>query len=157
MRYRPPGMATVAVAALASLAAASALSFSKPVQVRVDGQPVLTDVPPIAAARDVFVPVRPVGDALGAETHYTAKSGEVSVSRGDTRLHLRVGSVNATLGGNPMTLRHAPFRVRGRVMIGLGTLERAFGVRTRFDRNTARLDVDTPGVAQPSGTPEETQ
>jgi hypothetical protein len=47
----------------------------------------------------------------------------------------------------PMTLLHAPFRVRGRAMIGLHTVQRAFGVRVKFDKATSRVDVDTPGSA----------
>ncbi len=157
MKYRPPSAATIGVTLLVALAAAALLAFSKTVQVRVDGQTVLTDVPPITAAKDLFVPARAIGEALGAETRYEPKSGDVRISRGDTELRLRAGSKRATLNGMPMTVRHAPFRVRGRVMIGLGTLQRAFGVRIRFDRTTARLDVNTPGTEQSQGAPEETQ
>jgi hypothetical protein len=141
-------LATVVIAAMAALTVA----YSKPVEVRVDGQPVISDVPPVtSSAKDgVYVPLRPVSDALGAETHYEHKSGDVVVTRCDQTLHLKVGSKRAKLNGMPMTLGHEPFRVRGRVMVSLHAVQREFGVRVKFDKMTARVDVETPGVSVPA-------
>ncbi|HZZ64462.1 MAG TPA: copper amine oxidase N-terminal domain-containing protein, partial [Candidatus Baltobacteraceae bacterium] len=104
--------------------------------------------PPVSSLKDgIFVPLRPVGDALGAETRYERKSGTVTVTRGDQVLRLKVGSTHAKLNGMTMTLHHAPFRVRGRVMLSLHSVEQAFGVRARFDKMTARVELETPGVS----------
>jgi hypothetical protein len=150
MQYKAPGLAAVAVTAAAAIAASLAISIAKPVEVRVDGQPMLTDVAPVrTGAETVYVPLRPLSDALGAETRYDAKSGDIFMTRGDQQLHLKIGDVHATLNGMPMTLTNAPFRVRGRAMIGLHTVQKAFGVRVRFDKATSRVDVDTPGAAAP--------
>ena len=59
-----------------------------------------------------------------------------------------VGDVHATLNGMPLTLKHAPFRVRGRVMVALNVVARAFNVRATYDPRTARIDVLTPGIGQ---------
>lgn len=148
MRYQTPSKVTVIATASIALVASLMFAFSKPVEVRVDGQPVISDVPPVSSVKDgVFIPLRPIGDALGAETKYERKSGDVVVTRGDQVLHLKVGSTHAKLNGMPMTLHTAPFRVRGRVMVGLHAVERAFGVRVKFDKMTARVEVDTPGVS----------
>ena len=148
MRYKPPGLAAIAITAAIAIAVSLAISAAKPVEVRIDGQPMLTDVAPVRTdAETVYLPLRPLSDALGAETRYDAKSGEIFMTRGDQSLHLRIGDVHATLNGMPMTMKHAPFRVRGRAMIGLRTVQKAFGVRVRFDKATSRVDVDTPGEA----------
>jgi hypothetical protein len=148
MRYQAPSKLILAATAAVALSASLTLAFSKPIEVRVDGQPLISDVPPVSSAKDgVFVPLRPVSEALGAETHYEHKSGDVIVTRGDQVLHIKVGSTKAKLNGMPMTLRHAPFRVRGRVMLSLGAVERAFAVRVRFDKMTARVEVEEPGVS----------
>jgi Copper amine oxidase N-terminal domain len=147
MRYQAPSKAALVSTAVAALLASLAFAYSKPVEMRVDGQPVISDVPPVTTPKDgVFVPLRSVTDALGAETRYEGKSGDVVVTRGDQTLHLKVGSKQAKLNGMPMTLGHEPFRVRGRVMVGLHAVERAFGVRVKFDTLTARVEVSTPGV-----------
>src|SRR5947209_20206377 len=106
MKYQPPSkralLATVVIALIASLS----FVLSKPVEMRVDGQPLISDVPPVTSVKGVvFVPLRPVGDALGAETKYERKSGEVVVARGDRVLRLKVGSTQARLDGMPMTLK----------------------------------------------------
>ncbi|HEX5275847.1 MAG TPA: copper amine oxidase N-terminal domain-containing protein [Candidatus Rubrimentiphilum sp.] len=148
MQYKPPGLAAVAMTAAIAIAVSLAISVAKPVEVRIDGQPMLTDVPPVRTdAETVYVPLRPLSDALGAETRYDAKSGDIYMTRGDQSLHLRIGDVHATLNGISMTMKQAPFRVRGRAMVGLRMVQKAFGVRVRFDKATSRVDVDTPGTA----------
>lgn len=152
MHYQRPSWSTLAATAAVATIASVALAFSSPVEMRVDGRPVISDVPPVTTGKRVYVPLRPVGDALGARTHYVRKTGVVVVARGDRVLHLKVGAHHATLNGMPMTLKHPPFRVRGRVMVGLKAIEKAFDVRAKFDKATARVDVNTPGVVQ-SGPP----
>lgn len=148
MRYQAPSKSTLLATGIFALLASLTFTYSKPVEMRVDGQAVISDVPPVTTAKGgVYVPIRSVTDALGAETRYEHKSGDVVVTRGDQTLHLKVGSKQAKLNGMPMTLGHEPFRVRGRVMIGLNAMQRAFGVRVKFDKMTARVDVSTPGVA----------
>jgi len=150
MQYKAPGLAAVGVTAAIAILVSLAISVAKPVEVRVDGQPMLTDVAPVRTdAETVYVPLRPLSDALGAETRYDAKSGDIFMTRGDQSLHLRIGDVHATLNGMPMTMKQAPFRVRGRAMIGLHAVQKAFGVRVRFDKSKSRVDVDTPGEAAP--------
>ncbi len=147
MRYQAPSKGTLVATVVLAIAASLTFTYSKPVEMRVDGQSVISDVPPVTTPKGVYVPVRSVTDALGAETRYERKSGDVVITRGDQTLHLKVGSKQAKLNGMPMTLGHEPFRVRGRVMIGLRAVQRAFGVRVKFDKMTARVDVSTPGVA----------
>ena len=148
MRYKAPSPAAVGITALAAILAAAALTFGKPIEVRVDGQPVLSDVAPVRTdAETVFVPIRALSDALGAETRYDQKTGEILLTHGDQLLRMKIGDSHATLNGMPMTLKHAPFRVRGRTMISLRAVQRAFGVRVKFDKNQSRVDVNTLGTA----------
>ena len=147
MRYQPPSKASLAVTAVLALLGALSFAYSNPVEMRVDGQRVISDVPPVTTSKGVYVPLRPVSDALGAETRYEHKSGDVVVTRGDQVLHFKIGSTHAKLNGMPVTLKHAPFRVRGRVMVSLHAVQQVFGVRVRFDKATARVEVDTPGVS----------
>lgn len=148
MRYNKPSKTTLAATLVLAFFASLTFAYSKPVEVRVDGQPVISDVPPVTTAKGVFVPLRPVSDALGAQTKYEHKSGDVLVTRGDQTLHLKVGSTHAKINGMPLTLKHAPFRVRGRVMVSLHAVQQVFGVRVKFDKMTARVDLNTPGVSE---------
>ena len=148
MRYKAPSWKILTVTAAGALAAAISLAAADPIEVRVDGQPVLTDVPPVRTGADaIYVPVRALGEALGGETRYEERSGRVVLVHGDQVLRMKIGDVHATLNGMPMTLRHPPFRVRGRTMIGLHAVQRAFGVRVKFDKASSRVDVQTLGTA----------
>lgn len=147
--------ATLAVTAAIALAVSAVLTFSHPAELRVDGQRLVPDVPPITTSSDgVFVPLRALDDALGADTHYTQKTGTVVVRRGDQTLQLKIGDRHAKLNGMPMTLSAAPFRVRDRVMVGLSAVSRAFGVRAHYDKRTARIDVNTPGIIEAGARPD---
>jgi len=147
MRYKAPSLTAVLLTTAAATAAAAALSIGKPVEVRVDGQPMLTDVAPVRTTTEVFVPVRPLSEALGAEARYDEKTGEISLTHGDQLLRMKIGETHATLNGMPMTLLHAPFRVRGRAMISLHAVQRAFGVRVKYDKAAARVDVNSLGTS----------
>jgi hypothetical protein len=151
MRYHKPSKFTIGATLVLALSGSLVFALSNPVEVRIDGQPVLSDVPPVTTTKGVFVPLRSVDDALGAETKYDRKSGDVIVTRGDQSLHLKVGSTKVRVNGKTIVLRNAPFRVRGRVMVTLRTVQEAFGVRARFDKMTARVELNTPGVS-PDGS-----
>lgn len=147
MTYRRPAWSSVALTAVAALVASTALAFSRPVELRLNGRDLAIDVPPVTAAHSkVFVPVRTLADALGADTKVNRKSGEISVVRGDRAVRLKVGDKHAKVNGEPMTLDSAPFRVRGRVMMGMKAFARAFGVRATYDSKSARVDVSTTGI-----------
>lgn len=148
MRYHKPSKTTLAATLVLALFGSLTFAFSNPVEMRVDGQPVISDVPPVTTPKGVFVPLRPVSDALGAETRYEHKSGDVVITRGDQTLHLKVGSLHAKINGMPLTLKHAPFRVRGRVMVSLHAVQQVFGIRVKFNKMTARVDLNTPGVSE---------
>ena len=142
------------ITAVIALAVSVALTFSQPVQLRVDGQAISSDVPPVTQHSEVFVPLRAIAEALGADTHYDRKANSIEVIRGDQTLRFQVGVAKATVNGAPMTFNHPPFRVRGRVMVGLHAVSRAFGVKTRVDHKTARIDLDTPGVIEAGAQPD---
>lgn len=143
-------LATVAVVALVI---SVLLAFSRPIVMLVDGERVDSDVPPVTTTSEkAFVPLRSIADALGAETELDAKTDGVDVVLGGQSLRVRVGDVHATLNGMPFTLKHAPFRVRGRVMISLDAVARALHVHAKYDPRNARIEVMTPGIGQAPNT-----
>lgn len=151
MRYRRPTWSSVALTTVVALVASASLILSRPADLRLDGRDLAADVPPVTAAHSkVFVPVRTLADAMGADTKVNRKSGEISVVRGDRAVRLKVGDRQAKVNGEPMTLDSAPFRVRGRVMMGMKSFARAFGVRATYDRKMAQVNVDTTGVVAAS-------
>lgn len=154
MTYRRPTWQTLTLTAVIATIASALLAFSRPVEVMVDGQRIESDVPPVTMSSDrVFVPLRSIADALGAETAVDEKDGTIYVIRGNQSLRLHLGDAHATINGMPMTMHHAPFRVRGRVMVSLKAIASAFNVRVDYNPRTARIDVMTPGIGQAQVVP----
>ncbi len=135
---------TVAIATVASTMQA----LSRPVTISVDGQRIVADVPPVTSAVGTYVPLRAIGDSLGADTFYDPKTGHIELLRGNTTLRMAIGQRIATLDGRRMTLAHAPFTVRGRTMVGLGAIAKAFEMNVREDGARAKVDVVTPGLVE---------
>jgi Copper amine oxidase N-terminal domain len=150
-----PGRNLVVATALVATVAAMVLSASRPASLTVDGQRIVSDVPPVTQAHEAFVPLRAVADGLGADTDYDPRTGTVELTRGNDVLRMRVGDTHATVNGKKVTLAHAPFAVRGRTMVGLGLIARAFGSQVRYDRTSANIDVVTRG-ALGAGTQQDT-
>ncbi len=139
----------LALVAAGALIASSLLVFSRPIVMLVDGERVDTDVAPVTTANaKAFVPLRSIADALGAETEVDSKMGTISVVLGGQTLKLRVGDPHATVDGMPLTLKHAPFRVRGRVLVSLDAVARALNVRASYNPRDGRIEVRTPGIGQ---------
>jgi hypothetical protein len=141
----PSRRSVVATAVLATLASLG-MALSQPASLTVDGQRVLSDVPPVTQAREAFVPLRAVAAALGADTNFDPKTGSVELIRGNDVLRMRVGDVHATLRGKHVVLQHAPFEVRGRTMVALGFIARAFGSKVSYDGLRSHIDVISSGA-----------
>lgn len=139
----------VVLVGVAALTISALLALSRPIVMLVDGERVDSDVAPVTTTSEkAFVPLRSVADALGAETQVDPKTGAIDVVLGEQTFHVRVGDTHATVDGMPFTLKHAPFRVRGHVMISLDAVARALHVQARYDARNARIEVITPGIGE---------
>ena len=150
-RYRQllPSRRLVVTTSIVAAVAAAVMAWSRPTSLTVDGQRIVSDVPPVTEAHEAFVPLRAVAEWLGADMNYDARNGGVELIRGNDVLRMKIGDTHATLNGKHLTLTHAPFTVRGRTMVGLGLVARAFGSEVRYDRTRSNIDVVTPGVVEP--------
>ncbi len=148
-KARRPGARSIALTAAVAVVAAALSSLSKPVALRVDGQRMLSDVPPVTTSKGAYVPLRVVAESLGAQTTYDPKAATIELVRGHEEMRLRTGDRSATLDGKRIVLATAPFSVRGRTMVSLATIARAFGTRVRYDRARANIDVMEPGLEVP--------
>lgn len=138
-------LATTFIATIASLATMAAQAPS----LRIDGVKITSDVPPVTSLKgEAFLPLRAVAEALGAEMSFNPKTGVIRLVRDKDRLLLRVGDRHATFNGSKLTLRHAPFIVRGRTMVGMYAISRAFSSKVSYDRARAKIEVRTPDMVE---------
>ena len=145
---RPPSRRTVLATVLVASVAAGMSALSHPASLRIDGTRMLSDVPPVTTAHDAYVPLRLIAESLGADANYDPKTGAIELVRGGETLRLRIGDRIGSLNGNKMTLKKAPFAVRGRAMVSLNLIARAFKTRVVYDGGHAKIDVVTPGLIE---------
>ena len=147
-----PSRAILAVTLVAATLAATVMFFARPATLEIDGQRIVTDVPPVTRAHQAYVPVRALAGGLGAVASFDPKTREISLARGNSILRMRLGQKDATLNGAPLVLSQAPFALRGRAMVVSTAIERAFGSRVRYDSARAKIDVVTSGTLEADAT-----
>jgi hypothetical protein len=111
------------------------------VRVFVDGQPVLSDVPPVIAAGRVLVPLRGVFQQLGAVVTWDPATQMVLAARGDTSISLRIGDPQAHINGEPTLMDVPALLMSGRTMVPLRFLSQALGSQVSWDAASTTVRI----------------
>jgi len=112
----------------------------------VDGQRIVADVAPVPAAGQAYLPIRAISEASGGATTFDPATQTIVVQRGSDVLKMKLGERSALPNGQRISLKHAPFTVRGRAMVPSAVVAQAFGSTVKYDSRRAKVDVHTPGV-----------
>jgi len=83
----------------------------------VNGANIIMDAAPYVKAGRTYVPVRYLGDALGATTAWDADTKTVTVTKGDKTVVLVIGSKTAKVNGADVAMDVAPEITGGRTML----------------------------------------
>ncbi len=105
---------------------------------------------PVALLRSgrTFVPVRAVGEMLGATVVYA--SGAIEVATASARsVHLTVGQTAASVDGAPVTLDAAPFIIGGLTYVPLRFMSEALGASVSCDTPCRTVLVIVSGTELP--------
>ncbi len=109
----------------------------------INGCQVLLPTPAFQRGDAVLVPVKGVFDRLGAQIAWVPNSRQVLITAPDLRLELTVGSTEARLNGNPVTLQTAPELSGGSTMVPLRLVAQALGAEIAWDPQRRRVYVQT--------------
>jgi len=94
-------------------------ALAEDMQVQVNGELLITDVPPVIKDYRTLVPMRAICEKLGAVVNYYAADQSVVVQKGPISLTLYLGSTKAVINGNEITLDVAPDVIEQRTMLPL--------------------------------------
>ena len=125
------GIATVAPAA------------AQHVTVTVNGQVMNFDQPPVMRNNRVFVPMRAIFERLGSSVVYS--NGNINSQGNGRSVHLVIGSTQASVNGQPLTMDVAPFTVAGRTEVPLRFVAQALGANVSWNANTETVAITTSG------------
>ncbi len=113
------------------------------IRVWVDGKEVKFDVPPQIRGGWVFVPLRGVFEAMGAQIYYSHTTRTVTAIKGTKRVHLQIGGNIAQVDGQSVVLFITPFEERGRTLVPLRFLSESLGCEVEWHPPTRRVNIYT--------------
>lgn len=88
---------------------------------------------PVSEKGRVQVPLRGVGEALGAEVDYDEAGKKVKYTKGDTTIVLTIGSKEAVVDGRVVTMDTAAKAVQGRTYVPLRFVSENLGETVKWD------------------------
>lgn len=141
----------------AVLAATGIASAQQPIKITVNGSEIASGR---AIERDgrVLVPLRTVMEQLGASVDYIAATGIINASKGGMNVQLHLGSQQAMVNGNQVTLDVPPLVVDGSTLVPLRFLGEALGDRVNWDPVAEVVSItDTSGAAEQITAPATSQ
>ncbi len=129
----------------ASLAGAiQGASAQRQINVTVNGQPVAFEAtPPMQVQGRVLVPLRGVLEQMGAYVGWDALTQNVSASKGDLALQMRIGSRVAQVNGRDVTLDVPARIIDGSTMVPLRFISEALGANVQWVEATQTVAIDT--------------
>lgn len=140
---------TLAVAAAAALIVSAPQPAKAQISVLVNEQPVLFDsVKPAQISGRVFIPLRKVSEALGAEVRWDAATRSVHGVKGDREFNLPIGDRIASINGQPVTLDVPAQIAYGTTMVPLRFVAEALGADVTWSTALRRVTIRT-GDAPP--------
>jgi len=112
------------------------------IPIYLNGELISTDVPPyLNADNRVLVPLRAIGEALGATVNYDSGSKSITVSKGNLNIHMTLASKKVLLNGSESLMDTTPVLKNGRTMIPLRYIGEYFGRTVEWNPATRSVNI----------------
>lgn len=134
------------VASMAPVGAAP--SNTSGIHLVIGGTQVQSDVSPLIQNGRTLVPLRAVGEFLGATVSWNSKERSASVQLGATRIALTIGSGSALVDGRAVPLDVPAQIIEGRTMVPLRFIAESFGAEVRWDPGSRTVFIHLASAAQ---------
>lgn len=121
------------------------------VNLTLDGSPLLSDVPALVWQSRTMIPVRLVGEKLGARVTWVDEADQVIFRRDDTTIVLTLGSASALVNGKHTTLPDlvpaTVMRLNGteRTMVPLRFVSEQLSCTVRWQQDSYTASILSPG------------
>lgn len=113
----------------------------------VDGREAPFDVPPKLIDATILVPLRFVGEALGATVSWDARRRTATIHARDRTVTARIGDPIVRSGERQLTAYTYPRIIQGRTMVPLRIIGSALGATVDWDERTKTVSIRTAGGA----------
>lgn len=109
-----------------------------------DGNPIPMASPPLVIGKLTYVPMRFVGNQLGATIDYDASTKKITYRLYGTVIELWIGKQTATLNGREITLPGPPVIVGGSTLVPLRFISEALGAKVEWIGASKTIIVEYP-------------
>lgn len=99
----------------------------------LDGEKLNLDVPPEIKNQRTMVPVRAVGEAIGAEVEWVQDKGQVVMTRAGSTVTMTLDSTTADIDGRKVEMDVAPYALNGRTLLPARYVAEFFGQKVDWD------------------------
>ena len=106
------------------------------------GQNATLDAAPFLKDGRSMVPLRYIGEALGATVTWFAESQSVHYQKGDLLMELTLNNPQAIMNGEPITLDVAPTLVNGRTFVPIRVISEFFGAKVTWRGADRSIIID---------------
>ncbi|CAM3603633.1 stalk domain-containing protein [Marinicrinis lubricantis] len=122
-------------------------SFSA-INVEIDGVLQQYEQPPVNHNGNILVPMRAIFEALGSEIKWDQATQTVTSEKDGTVVVLRIGSKQATMSGQNVTLNAAPAVVNQTTMVPIRFVSEALGADVKWDSSTQTVIIQTTPASE---------
>ncbi|WP_051569359.1 protease complex subunit PrcB family protein [Alkaliphilus transvaalensis] len=127
------------------------------IKVRLNGELVTFDVPPILVEGRVLVPTRGLFEKLGAKVLWDSGNSTVTIETDDQIVILQIDNKQATISFPSaskeaiiVTLDAPPQVINGRTMVPLRFLSEVLGTTPNWDSTSNTVNIVSPELSKPS-------
>lgn len=112
-----------------------------PISVKCGGQAVSTDVQPYLLFGTALTPFRPIVEFAGGSVEWVNSEKRVLAQWDNKRIHLRIDDPKASINGESLLLKPAPFLLLNRTIVPARLFERIFEVPVIWNRDEAAVEI----------------
>ncbi|MEL7567106.1 MAG: copper amine oxidase N-terminal domain-containing protein [Dehalobacterium sp.] len=115
-------------------------TYAASIQIKVDSVAIASDVEPENMNNRTMVPLRVISENLGAQVNWTGS--EVTLSKSDIQIVLKVNSDTAVKNGNTINLDTKPYIKKERVMVPLRFIAETFNADVNYKDSNVTVDTE---------------
>lgn len=115
-----------------------------PVTLKLNGEVIESDVPPVILDGRTLVPVRVISESTGARVDWNGEKYEVTVTTADKVIKLKINSNEMLVNGERLTLDVPAKLINDRTMVPVRAITESLGLVVGWDASTYTVLLDYP-------------